>query len=102
LSAAPVAHLHSDPPEPSGIEQNPATRSWDLAICNSERLRAGGDARGRNGTPVGITGQAAYAGTLAPTADGRVPLPLPEWAERLRDAADYTNKVAGGWLNLRG
>lgn len=95
--AAPVEHLHGDPREPADIEQTLATRRWDVAICTSGRLRSLAETlAGKTERLVGITGQPVYAGTLAPTPEGQIPLPVPEWAPRQRDAANYTSKVAEG------
>lgn len=94
---AAVEHLHGDPREPADIHDKLGGRTWDVAICTSGRLRALGDElAGKTGRLVGITGQPVYTGTLQPTPRGRMPLPVPEWAPRQRDAANYTSKVAEG------
>ncbi|MGD9935366.1 MAG: NAD-dependent epimerase/dehydratase family protein [Dehalococcoidia bacterium] len=93
----PVEHLHGDPRDPADIAAVLGDRHWDIAVLTSGRLKALAETlAGRCRRLVGITGQPVYRGTMAPTPGGRLPLPVPEWAERQRDRADYTGKVAEG------
>jgi nucleoside-diphosphate-sugar epimerase len=93
----PVEHLHGDPREPDDIAEQIGARDWGLAVCTSGRLRALASAlAGRTPRLVGITGQPVYAGSNRPTPQGRIPLPVPEHAERQRDADSYTSRVADG------
>lgn len=95
--AGEVEHLHGDPRDPADITARLAGREWDVAVCTSGRLRALAETlAGRTRRLVGVTGQPVYRGTLRPTPEGRLPLPVPEWAERQRDAQNYTGKVAEG------
>lgn len=92
-----VEHLHGDPRDPDGIRATLGSREWNLAVCTSGRLRSLADhLAGKVRRLVGITGQPVYRGTLRPTPEGRLALPIPEWAERQRDANNYTSKVAEG------
>ncbi len=93
----PVEHLHGDARDPADIAAKFAGREWDIAVCTSGRLRALAlDLAGKTKRLVGITGQPVYLGTLRPTPAGVIPLPVPEFAPRQRDASDYTGKVAEG------
>lgn len=92
-----VEHLHGDPRNPADIDTTLSGRAWEIAVCTSGRLRALASAlAGKTRRLVGITGQPVYRGTLLPTPEGRLPLPVPEWAERQRDAHNYTARVAEG------
>ncbi len=92
-----VEHLHGDPRDPADIHTKLARREWEVAVCTSGRLRAlATELAGKTRRLVGITGQPVYSGTLRPTPEGRLPLPVPEWAARQRDARNYTGKVAEG------
>lgn len=92
-----VEHLHGDPREAADIQEKLGDRSWDIAVCTSGRLRALAETlSGRTRRLVGITGQPVYRGSLRPTPEGRMALPVPEYAERQRDAQNYTGKVAEG------
>lgn len=72
-------------------------RTWDVAICMYGRLRSLAEhLTGKTGRLVGITGQPVYKGAMPPTPEGRIPLPVPEFAERQYDAKNYTGKVAAG------
>ena len=94
---AEVEHLHGDPRDGGGIAEALGERRWDIAVCTSGRLRALAEHLvGKTRRLVGITGQPVYRGTLRPTPQGRMALPVPEWAERQRDAQNYTGKVAEG------
>jgi nucleoside-diphosphate-sugar epimerase len=94
---AEVEHLHGDARDTGGIEATLGSREWDIAVCTSGRLRALADhLAGKVRRLVGITGQPVYLGSLRPTPEGRMALPVPEWAERQRDARNYTGKVAEG------
>lgn len=93
----PVTHLHGDPREPADIHDKVGAASWDIAVLTSGRLRAlATELSGKARRVVGITGQPVYSGTMVPTPGGRLPLPIPEHAERQRDATNYTGKVAEG------
>ena len=72
-------------------------REWDIAVCMYGRLRAQAEVlAGRTGRLIGITGQPVYRGAQPPTPEGRIPLPIPEFAPRQYDAEGYTGKVAVG------
>jgi nucleoside-diphosphate-sugar epimerase len=92
-----VEHLHGDARDPAGIRESLGGREWEISVCTSGRLRALAEhLAGRTRRLVGVTGQPVYRGTLRPTPEGRVPLPVPEWAERQRDASNHTGRVAEG------
>jgi nucleoside-diphosphate-sugar epimerase len=94
---AEVEHLHGDPRDPADIREKLGAREWAIAVCTSGRLRALADElAGKTRRLVGITGQPVYRGSLRPTPEGRLPLPVPEWAERQREAQNYTARVAEG------
>ncbi len=93
----PVERIVGDPRDPASIAGAVGARRWDLAICTSGRLRE--LARllaGRVGRLVAVTGQPVYAGSLRPTPDGVLALPVPESAPVQDDAKNYTGKVAAG------
>ena len=93
----PVEHLHGDPRERDDIHGQLGEREWDLAVCTSGRLRAlAQELAGKTPRLVGITGQPVYRGSNQPTPTGKIPLPVPEWADRERDVESYTGRVAGG------
>ena len=72
-------------------------REWDIAVCMYGRLRVQAEVlAGRTGRLVGITGQPVYRGAQPPTPEGRIPLPIPEYAPRQYDGAGYTSKIAAG------
>ena len=92
-----VEHLHGDPRDPADIGEKLGRSEWDIAVLTSGRLRAlATELAGKAGRVVGITGQPVYKGTVRPTPEGRLPLPVPETAERQRDATNYTGRVAEG------
>jgi nucleoside-diphosphate-sugar epimerase len=92
-----VEHLHGDPRDAEDIGVQIGKRDWDIAVCTSGRLKALADAlAGRTRRLVGITGQPVYLGTMRPTPEGVIPLPIPESAPRQYDASNYTGKVAVG------
>lgn len=92
-----VEHLHGDPRAADDIARTLGAREWDVAVCTSGRLRALAETlAGKTRRLVGITGQPVYAGSVQPTPAGRIPLPVPEFAPRQRDATNYTGKVAVG------
>ncbi|MHB8574269.1 MAG: Rossmann-fold NAD(P)-binding domain-containing protein [Dehalococcoidia bacterium] len=94
---APVEHLHGDPRDDGDIREKLGASTWDVAVCTSGRLRSlAAELSGKTRRLGGITGQPVYRGSLRPTPLGAMPLPVPEWAERQRDAKDYTGKVAEG------
>jgi len=95
--AGAVEHLHGDPRDAENIARTLGEREWEIAVCTSGRLRALATAlAGRVRRLVGITGQPVYRGANQPTPAGRIPLPVPEFAERQRDAANDTARVAEG------
>lgn len=94
-----VEHLHGDPRDEDDIQDKLGNREWDIAVCTSGRLRSLAKVlAGRTGRLVATTGQPVYRGVAArvPTPTGKVPLPVPEWAERQYDNPGYTGKVAIG------
>jgi nucleoside-diphosphate-sugar epimerase len=92
-----VEHLHGDARDPGDIADKLVAREWDIAVCTSGRLRALAETlAGRTRRLVGITGQPVYLGTMRPTPEGILPLPIPESAPRQYDASNYTGKVAAG------
>lgn len=92
-----VAHLHGDPRDAADITAQLGGNSWDLAVCTSGRLRSLAETlTGKVARLVGITGQPVYQGTMRPTPEGTVPLPIRESAPRQYDAQSYTGKVAAG------
>ncbi len=93
----PVEHIHANPREESEIASALGQREWEIAVCTSGRLRSLAMALvGKTRRLVGITGQPVYKGASRPTPTGRIPLPVPEFAERQYDAAAYTGRVAEG------
>lgn len=95
--AGPTEHLHGDPRDEADIREKLGTRRWDIAVCTTGRLRSLAlTLAGRTGRLVGITGQPVYRGTMRPTPQGSLPLPIREDAPRQYDANDYTGKVAIG------
>ncbi len=95
--AGEVEHLHGDPRDPADIAAKLGAREWDIAVCTSGRLRSLAETlAGRTGRLVGVTGQPVYRHTMQRTPSGRLVMPVPEFAERQRDAANYTGKVADG------
>ncbi len=92
-----VEHLHGDAREAADIHEKLGTRDWEVAVLTSGRLRAlAAELAGKARRVVGITGQPVYQGTMRPTPEGRLPLPISETAERQNDATNYTGKVAEG------
>jgi len=95
--AGEVEHLHGDPRDPDDIVGTLGTRTWDVVVCTSGRLRALADhLAGQTGRLVGITGQPVYEGSMTPTPGGKIPLPVPEDAPRQSDAGNYTARVKVG------
>jgi len=95
--SAETEHIHADSRDPAVIEQTFAGRTWEIAVCTSGRLRSLADSlAGKVSRLVGITGQPVYLGTMKPTPNGTIPLPIPESAPRQYDASNYTGKVAAG------
>lgn len=93
----PVEVLLGDPRDEADATAVLSGREFDVAVCTSGRLRV--LARllaGRTGRLVGVTGQPVYAGTMRPTPNGEVPLPIREDAPRQYDAGGYTGRVAAG------
>jgi nucleoside-diphosphate-sugar epimerase len=92
-----VEHIHGDARDREAIPQLLGDREWDIAVCTSGRLRALADhLAGKARRLVGITGQPVYAGSVRPTPQGVLSLPVPEHAPRQRDASNYTGRVAAG------
>jgi nucleoside-diphosphate-sugar epimerase len=101
--AGDVEHLHGDARDSDAIDHLLGSREWDVAVCTSGRLRLLANAlAGRVRRLVGITGQPVYEGTMRPTPEGLLPLPVPEEAPRQSSASDYTGKVAVGEDQLMG
>jgi len=72
-------------------------REWDIALCMYGRLRMlAEELAGKTTRLVAITGQPVYKGSQPPTPETKIPLPVPEFAPRQYDAANYTGKVAIG------
>ncbi|MBS03397.1 MAG: hypothetical protein CMQ24_11910 [Gammaproteobacteria bacterium] len=95
--AGPVERIFGNARDAEDIAEKLGDRQWDVAVCMYGRLRALAEhLTGRVGRLVGITGQPVYKGAMPPTPEGRIPLPVPEFAERQYDAQDYTGKVAAG------
>ena len=95
--SADVRHIHGDPRDPSDIARTFEGQQWDIAVCTSGRLRALADElSGKVRRLVGITGQPVYRGSVRPTPEGRLALPVAERAERQYDATNHTGKVAAG------
>ncbi|MHB1445986.1 MAG: NAD-dependent epimerase/dehydratase family protein [Acidimicrobiales bacterium] len=95
--AGEVHRLIGDPRDEADVAWLLAGTQWDLVVCTSGRLRV--LARllaGRTTRLVGVTGQPVYAGTMRPTPDGTMPIPVPEDAPRQGNASGYTGRVAGG------
>lgn len=94
---AEVEHIHANPREAAEIQVALGHREWEIAVCTSGRLRdLAATLAGRVRRFVGITGQPVYRGSMVPTPDGKIPLPVPEHAERQYDSPTYTGRVAEG------
>jgi nucleoside-diphosphate-sugar epimerase len=92
-----VEHIHGNARDDGDIKSHLGVREWDIAVCTSGRLRSLAlELAGRTKRLVGITGQPVYRGAARPTPQGKIPLPVPEFAERQYDAAGYTGRVAEG------
>jgi len=92
-----VERLIGDPRDRDEIASTLGDREWNLAVCTSGRLKAvARQLANRVGRLVAVTGQPVYAGSMRPTPEGRLPLPVPESAPVQRDAPGYTGKVAEG------
>ncbi|HJM89089.1 MAG TPA: NAD-dependent epimerase/dehydratase family protein [Dehalococcoidia bacterium] len=92
-----VEHRHGDARDAESIAAALGDERWDVAVCTSGRLRALAEhLSGKTGRLVGITGQPVYAGSNLPTPTGKLPLPVPEDAERQSDKEGYTGRVAVG------
>jgi nucleoside-diphosphate-sugar epimerase len=95
--ATEIEHRHGDARDPDNIAATLGDERWDVAVCTSGRLRAlAQHLAGKTDRLVGITGQPVYAGSTRPTPRGKMPLPVPEDAERQSDAEGYTGRVAVG------
>lgn len=93
----PVETLVGDARDEADLRRVLGGRDFDLVVCTAGRLRV--VARmlaGRTARLVGVTGQPVYAGSLRPTPQGRLAIPVPETAPRQSDAAGYTGRVAAG------
>ncbi len=93
----PVEVLLGDARDETDATRVLAGREFDIALCTSGRLRV--LARllaGRTRRLVGVTGQPVYAGTMRPTPQGSVAIPIREDAARQYDASGYTGRVAVG------
>ncbi len=95
--AGEVEDRHGDARDPESIATVLGDERWDVAVCTSGRLQAlATHLAGKTDRLVGITGQPVYAGSTRPTPTGKLPLPVPEDAERQFDAEGYTGRVAVG------
>ncbi len=95
--AKEVEHIHGDPRSAEDIHRQLESSQWDVAICTSGRLRLlATELAGKATRLVGITGQPVYRGTMRPTPEGTVMVPVPETADRQSDADNYTGRVAIG------
>ncbi len=93
----PVERIIGNARDGDDLRDKIGGRDWDIAVCMYGRLRAQAEVlAGRTGRLIGITGQPVYRGAQPPTPEGRIPLPIPEFAPRQYDAEDYTGKVAVG------
>ena len=93
----PVERIIGNARDGDDLQAKLGGREWDIAVCMYGRLRAQAEVlTGRTGRLVGITGQPVYRGAQPPTPEGRIPLPIPEFAPRQYDAEGYTGKVAVG------
>ena len=93
----PVERIIGNARDDDDLQAKLGGREWDIAVCMYGRLRAQAEVlTGRTGRLVGITGQPVYRGAQPPTPEGRIPLPIPEFAPRQYDAEGYTGKVAVG------
>ena len=93
----PVERIIGSARDGEDLQAKLGGREWDVAVCMYGRLRAQAEVlTGRTGRLVGITGQPVYLGAQPPTPEGRIPLPIPEFAPRQYDAKGYTGKVAAG------
>jgi nucleoside-diphosphate-sugar epimerase len=92
-----VEDLHGDARDDAGIAAALGSREWEVAVCTSGRLRSlAAHLAGKTHRLVGITGQPVYRGANQPTPSGKLPLPVPEFAERQYDPSTYTGRVAEG------
>lgn len=92
-----VERVLGDPRDAGDIARVLGMREWDLAVCTSGRLRLLATTLAhRVARLIGVTGQPVYAGTMRPTPEGVLALPVPETAPRQSDATGYTAKVAEG------
>ncbi len=93
----PVERIIGNARDGADLRDKLGGRDWDIAVCMYGRLRAQAEVlAGRTGRLIGITGQPVYRGAQPPTPEGRIPLPIPEFAPRQYDAEGYTGKVAVG------
>ena len=93
----PVERIIGNARDAEDVQAKLGAREWDIAVCMYGRLRAQAELlAGKTGRLVGITGQPVYRGAQPPTPEGRIPLPIPEFAPRQYDAEGYTGKVAVG------
>ena len=95
--AGEVERILGNARDEADIEAKLGSRDWDVAVCMYGRLRSLAKVlAGRVGRLVAITGQPVYLGAMPPTPQGRIALPIPEFAPRQYDASNYTGKVAAG------
>ena len=93
----PVERILGNARDRDDIRTKIGSREWDIAVCMYGRLRTlAEELTGKTARLVGITGQPVYLGSQPPTPEGRIPLPVPEFAPRQYDAKNYTGKVAAG------
>jgi nucleoside-diphosphate-sugar epimerase len=95
--AGQVERIYGNPRDEDSVHQSIATREWDVAICTYGKLTMlASQLAGKTKRLVGITGQPVYRGAARRTPDGGLSLPVPEFAPRQYDAANYTGRVALG------
>jgi nucleoside-diphosphate-sugar epimerase len=92
-----VERIYGNPRDEKSVHDSIATREWEVAICTYGKLTMlAAELAGKTKRLVGITGQPVYKGAARSTPDGGLPLPVPEFAPRQYDAANYTGRVAIG------
>ena len=92
-----VERIYGNPRDEESVHDSIATREWDVAICTYGKLTMlANQLANKTKRLVGITGQPVYKDAARRTPDGRLPLPVREFAPRQYDAANYTGRVALG------
>lgn len=95
---APVEHLHTDPTSLDALRAALGTRTFDVAVSTSGRLRHVVTVlSGRVGRLVAVTGLPAYSGWQVPVGRPGYPLPLREGDPPARPLADLPgDKLSAG------